>query len=428
MKIGSWLHRQLTTWQTLASGQQQMMTALGLTPDTNPLTPARRTRRTCEETVQLLELFLHRECRAPTARETVRVDGDTVRIGAWLAKARNKHRSGQPPDAHARLVAALFDGELDHRGRRPGRCGLGPECRAASRAGSQHCGREARTRSGRGDRIRVFPLRMKRSGSSVSVMSGRAPQPRPRRQQGPGPHDYNLPRWRDDGALVPGPKSFVRKATEVSSGRAGIVKHLPSNVYGARRQRFHQEALYMHQMNGTPGVLPVWDIDDAHGSKPCWYAMPCAQLLEKAFGDTSTVLDVVDSVATVAQTLAALADDGTYHRDIKPANLFWYDKAPVLADFGIATFAKSPAGLTRAGEKIGPANFMAPEMRSADSRDRGERADVYSLAKTLFVLAHQSRGAPTRRTGRTASTPRSSACGPSAAATQHSLWGTSWRL
>ncbi len=223
-------------------------------------------------------------------------------------------------------------------------------------------------------------------------MSGRAPQSRPRRQQGPGPHDFNLPRWRDHGALVPGPKFFVRKAAEVSSGRAGIVKHLPSNVSGARRQRFHQEALYMHQMNGTPGILPVWDIDDAHGNRPCWYAMPRAQLLEKAFDDTSTVLDVVASVATVAQTLAALAKDGTYHRDIKPANLFWYHHAPVLADFGIAAFAKSPAGLTRAGERIGPANFMAPEMRSADSRDRGERADVYSLAKTFFVLAHQSRG------------------------------------
>ncbi|MFJ8158807.1 protein kinase [Streptomyces sp. NPDC094468] len=223
-------------------------------------------------------------------------------------------------------------------------------------------------------------------------MSGRAPQPRPRRQQGPGPHDYSLPRWRDDGALVPGPKSFVRKATEVSSGRAGVVKHLPSNVYGARRRRFYQEALYMHQMNGTPGILPVWDIDDAHGSEPRWFAMPRAQLLEKAFGDTSTVLDVVTSVATVAQTLAALAEDGTYHRDIKPANIFWYDQAPVLADFGIAAFAKSPAGLTRVGEKLGPANFIAPEMRSADSRDRGERADVYSLAKTLFVLAHPNRG------------------------------------
>ncbi|PGH52271.1 DEAD/DEAH box helicase [Streptomyces sp. Ru87] len=111
VKIGSWLHRQLTTWPALADGQQQMMTALGLTPENNPLAPARRARRTFEQTVHLLELFLHREGRAPAARESVRVDGDTVNLGAWLAKTRTKHRTGQLPDDHVRLVAALFDGD-----------------------------------------------------------------------------------------------------------------------------------------------------------------------------------------------------------------------------------------------------------------------------------------------------------------------------
>ncbi|MDX2858365.1 helicase associated domain-containing protein, partial [Streptomyces scabiei] len=111
VKIGSWLNRQLATWHTLHSGQQHLLTCLGLTPETSPLTPARRTRRTFEQTVQLLELFLHREGRAPAARESVRVDGDTVKIGAWLAKTRTKHRSGQLPEEHVRLVAALFDGD-----------------------------------------------------------------------------------------------------------------------------------------------------------------------------------------------------------------------------------------------------------------------------------------------------------------------------
>lgn len=111
VKIGSWLHRQLTTWQALTDGQQQLMTILGLTPEANPIAPACRPRRTFAQTVQLLELFLHREGRAPTARESIRVDGDTVKIGAWLAKARTKHRSGHLPEADVRLVAALFDGD-----------------------------------------------------------------------------------------------------------------------------------------------------------------------------------------------------------------------------------------------------------------------------------------------------------------------------
>ncbi|MFE0043678.1 DEAD/DEAH box helicase [Streptomyces albireticuli] len=111
VKIGSWLHRQLTTWHALHRSKQQMLTSLGLTPASNPLAPARRTRRAFEQTVQLLELFLHREGRAPTAREEITVDGERVKIGPWLAKARTKHRAGQLPDEHARLVAALFDGD-----------------------------------------------------------------------------------------------------------------------------------------------------------------------------------------------------------------------------------------------------------------------------------------------------------------------------
>ncbi|MFC8208802.1 DEAD/DEAH box helicase [[Kitasatospora] papulosa] len=111
VKIGSWLHRQLTTWPALHPGQQHLMSALGLTPSSNPLAPARRSRRTFEQTVQLLELFLHREGRAPAAREAICVDSDTVKIGAWLAKARTKHRTGQLPEEQARLVSVLFDGD-----------------------------------------------------------------------------------------------------------------------------------------------------------------------------------------------------------------------------------------------------------------------------------------------------------------------------
>ncbi|MDX2407341.1 Helicase associated domain protein [Streptomyces microflavus] len=111
VNITSWLTRQLTRWATLHPGQRDLLTALDLTPATSPLTPARRTRRTFAQTVQLLELFLHRHGRAPTARETLRVDGDTVQIGPWFAKTRTKHREGQLPADHAALVAALFDGD-----------------------------------------------------------------------------------------------------------------------------------------------------------------------------------------------------------------------------------------------------------------------------------------------------------------------------
>lgn len=111
VKIGRWLHRQLTTFTTLDPGQQQLLADLDLTPTTNPLKALSKPRRTFAQTVQLLELFIAREGRPPTAREEIRVDGDTVKIGPWLAKTRTKHRTGQLPAEYATLIASLFDGD-----------------------------------------------------------------------------------------------------------------------------------------------------------------------------------------------------------------------------------------------------------------------------------------------------------------------------
>ncbi|MEU6445063.1 Helicase associated domain protein [Streptomyces sp. NPDC047046] len=110
VKIGSWLHRQLSQWSTLTADQQRLLMGIGLSPET-PLAAPTRTRRTFAQTVQILELFLHRERRAPTAREDITVDGEQVKIGPWLAKTRTKHRAGQLPSERAALVASLFDGD-----------------------------------------------------------------------------------------------------------------------------------------------------------------------------------------------------------------------------------------------------------------------------------------------------------------------------
>lgn len=110
VNLGSWTTRQLGRWTFLEIGQRKLLEAVGITSATS-LGPRPTARRTFAQTVQLLELFLHRERRAPTAREAITVDGDTVKIGPWFAKMRTKHRAGRLDAEHERLVAALFDGD-----------------------------------------------------------------------------------------------------------------------------------------------------------------------------------------------------------------------------------------------------------------------------------------------------------------------------
>ncbi|MGW7291727.1 Helicase associated domain protein [Streptomyces xiamenensis] len=111
VNIGTWATSQLARWSALASGQRDLFEALGLSPGNNDLVPRTKARRTFAQTVDILELFLYRERRCPTARESVTVDGDTIKIGAWFAKTRTKHRAGRLSTPHAQLVDALFDGD-----------------------------------------------------------------------------------------------------------------------------------------------------------------------------------------------------------------------------------------------------------------------------------------------------------------------------
>ncbi|HTJ83802.1 MAG TPA: protein kinase, partial [Polyangiaceae bacterium] len=92
----------------------------------------------------------------------------------------------------------------------------------------------------------------------------------------------------------------------------------------------------------------------------------------------------------VADALAFLHARGILHRDVKPSNVFLEDgeiaKAK-LVDFGLAKRPKD-LGVTRAGEIVGTAAYMAPEQLRGDVLD--VRADVYGLGNVVFeALAGQ---------------------------------------
>lgn len=94
----------------------------------------------------------------------------------------------------------------------------------------------------------------------------------------------------------------------------------------------------------------------------------------------------LDVFSEVCDGVAAAHANDVIHRDVKPGNIFLSSPTggAVVGDFGLAYF-KDLARVTSTDEKVGPVNFIAPELANG----RGEvrpTCDVYSLGKVLHWL------------------------------------------
>ncbi len=104
--------------------------------------------------------------------------------------------------------------------------------------------------------------------------------------------------------------------------------------------------------------------------------------------------EVVRAMAAVARTLSALkGSHGLAHRDVKPGNLYWLDGRWLVGDFGLVA-VPDVEELTKSDRPMGPVHFTAYEMIVNPAHADPFPADVFSLAKTLWVLAVDQRFPP----------------------------------
>ncbi len=161
-------------------------------------------------------------------------------------------------------------------------------------------------------------------------------------------------------------------------------------------RRFVREIETLRSLGDYGGVLPL--IDAYLPEKPNrddrpWLAMPIARPLSEALAD-APLETVVEALARIAETLARLAADHQLaHRDLKPDNLYEFDGRWLVGDFGLVG-VHDREELTRAGRPLGPAHYTAYEMIVNPKTADVHPADVYSLGKTLWVLATGQRYPP----------------------------------
>ena len=202
--------------------------------------------------------------------------------------------------------------------------------------------------------------------------------------------------WQLTELLGTGGNAEVWKAT-ARDGRVVALKILKTkNPASEPYKRFRSEIEVLQRLGERPGVLPLLGSslpDVPSKQRPAWLAMPVASPLPQALGSDPKLEVVVEAVARIAHVLTDLADEGIHHRDVKPGNLYWYEEQWTVGDFGLVDYPEKP-GLTEIERRLGPLYFLAPEMLNDPVGALGGPADVYSLAKTLWVLATGQRYPP----------------------------------
>jgi serine/threonine protein kinase len=181
--------------------------------------------------------------------------------------------------------------------------------------------------------------------------------------------------------------------TNNKDGEIRAIKILIRGGVGESYKRFCLEIETLKRLEIQEGIIPLLDSytpEDPRKESP-WYVMPVAvPYMDDAEGkDPYAIAADFQSLAT---TLKELHSQGISHRDIKPANFLVLNGHVCLSDFGLVKFTGA-SGITPPLRDVGAKFTMAPEMRRTPIEADGKLADIYSLAKSLWmVLTHEPLG------------------------------------
>ena len=154
----------------------------------------------------------------------------------------------------------------------------------------------------------------------------------------------------------------------------------------ALRHRFEREAETMKALS-HPNIIRVFDAGS--DGEVAWLVME--------YAEGGSIIEWVErhgpmpphlAVTVVLELCAGIQyahQEGVVHRDIKPQNVL-VDRHGVckVTDFGIAQVVQETR-VTMTGTVMGTIGYMAPEQHES-AKHADERADVYSIAATLYTL------------------------------------------
>lgn len=178
----------------------------------------------------------------------------------------------------------------------------------------------------------------------------------------------------------------VWRARDSQTNRVVALKVLPAHSADDEesRERFRRECEAVAQLT-EPHIIPIHDFGDVDGRLFLNMRLVDGKDLRTLIKQEAALPPsrAVAIIVQVAGALQAAHDVGLVHRDVKPSNILVSENDfAYLIDFGIA-HASGDHTLTKAGETIGTAVYMAPEAIGAAVKTHS-RVDVYALTCVLY--------------------------------------------
>jgi eukaryotic-like serine/threonine-protein kinase len=150
-------------------------------------------------------------------------------------------------------------------------------------------------------------------------------------------------------------------------------------------ERFRAEARHAASLT-HPGIASVYDYGEIDGSAYLVMELVPGQPLSTILTERGPLSaeEAVPLLQQAAHALQAAHTAGLVHRDVKPGNLLVTPDGQVkITDFGIAR-AGGQVALTRTGEVMGTAQYLAPEQ--AMGRAATAASDVYGLGVVAYEM------------------------------------------
>jgi len=194
-----------------------------------------------------------------------------------------------------------------------------------------------------------------------------------------------LERYRLHRQLGAGGFGTVWMARDEKLERDVAVKIVPrERIVGGRFEREARAAARL----AHPGIVTLYEAGtDDDGAYLVSELVRGCTLGEMLDAGRLSDREIVGIGIALCDALAHAHAENVVHRDVKPSNVLVPERpsnpasVAKLTDFGVARIVGGDT-LTRTGDVVGTAGYMAPEQ--AEGRDVGAGADLYALALVLY--------------------------------------------